>query len=221
MSLLSSAQGGDQAKLRANSKIVMQILRAAFGENAKIQILPKPSEQILAHSPQNSEADVKNAQQDYEPAKPADVPTEISQAAKLQKVVESSQSENLGADLKTDSKILDDLSFLDDELAKMQNPQILNEKKPFYVEESSAQTALSENLSGAAQNEPAYNQSGTDENTNDVVSDGKTQNFSESKQKSEFDFNELRSSQDQDKMREEGVLREASRLFGEPQILKN
>ena len=221
MSLLSSAQGGDQAKLRANSKIVMQILRAAFGENAKIQILPKPSEQILAHSPQNSEADVKNAQQDYEPAKPADVPTEISQAAKLQKVVESSQSENLGADLKTDSKISDDLSFLDDELARMQNPQILNEKKPFYIEESSAQTAPSKILSDAAQNEPAPNESGANENANGAVSDDKTQNFSESKQKGEFDFNELRSSQDQDKMREEGVLREANRLFGEPQILKN
>ena len=221
MSLLSSAQGGDQAKLRANSKIVMQILRAAFGENAKIQILPKPSEQILAHSPQNSEADVKNARQDYEPAKPADVPTEISQAAKLQKVVESSQSENLGADLETEGKISDDLSFLDDELARMQNLQILNEKKPFYVEESSAQTAPSKNLSGEVQNEPAFNESGADENTNGIVSDDKTQNFSESKQKGEFDFNELRSSQDQDKMREEGVLREASRLFGEPQILKN
>ncbi|MFC2588209.1 MAG: hypothetical protein ACFNYB_07965, partial [Campylobacter sp.] len=115
--------------------------------------------------------------------------------------------------------------FLDDELARMQNPQILNEKKPFYVEESSAQTAPSKNLSGEVQNEPAFNESGADEsvtlNENGDAPRREAQKFSEAEQKGEFDFNELRSSQDQDKKREEGVLREASRLFGEPQILKN
>ena len=48
MSLASSAAGDDQRRLHESSKVILQILRSLFGENAKIKITPKQSPEIGA-----------------------------------------------------------------------------------------------------------------------------------------------------------------------------
>ncbi|WP_069636769.1 DNA polymerase III subunit gamma/tau [Campylobacter pinnipediorum] len=46
LSITSSASGSDQMLLRNSSKIIMQILKANFGEKATIKIVPTPKESI-------------------------------------------------------------------------------------------------------------------------------------------------------------------------------
>ncbi len=188
LSLSSNASGANQEKLRSSSKVIMEILRANFGSDAKIKIAPK---EVQSQSDDKNEANLNDS--DTTTIKP-----EIEQNSNLAQPSQEAQSNfkpyvgdkrdntedfatAYSLKFQTDSGIVvDDMALLDMELEK--------------IEEQSKEVAKPSEIPEVK------------------VKIGETAVIKSEK-------SESKSPEELQNAKNQAILKEANRLFGEPEIL--
>ena len=189
LNLSSNASGANQEKLRASSKVIMEILRANFGASAKIKIAPKESNE--AHAQNLNEANLKqNAQEkslEESIKRNSDEERQVKFTEPNLKPYLGETRDNTddfttaySLKFKTDSGIVvDDMTLLDMELENIEKNQVPNKKN----EIPELKVVISDTVSLKSQD------------------------------------SEPKSAQEVQNAKNESILKEASRLFGEPETV--
>lgn len=190
LSLSSNASGANQEKLRSSSKVIMEILRANFGPDAKIKIAPKEIQPKIddKNEANLSKSDIARASQDMEQISSSNLaePSQESQSnfkPYLGDKRDNTEDFTTAYSLKfqTDSGIVvDDMALLDMELEKIKE-QSKDTSKPSEIPEVKVK------IDDSAMLKPESSESKSPE--------------------------ELQNAKNQ------AILKEAHRLFGEPEIL--
>ncbi len=190
LSLSSNASGANQEKLRSSSKIIMEILRANFGPEAKIKIAPKEIQPKIddKNEANLSKSDMARAKQDMEQISSPNLAEPSQEFQSNFKPYLGDKRDNTedfttaySLKFQTDSGIVvDDMALLDMELEK--------------IEEQSKDTSKSSEIHEVK-----------------VKIDDSTMLKPESI--------ESKSPEELQNAKNQAILKEAHRLFGEPEIL--
>ncbi|WP_172200110.1 DNA polymerase III subunit gamma/tau [Campylobacter sp. RM16188] len=190
LSLSSNASGANQEKLRSSSKIIMEILRANFGSDAKIKIAPKEIQPKIDDKNEANldESDIARSRQDMEQNSSSNLAEPSQEAQSNFKPYLGDKRDNTedfttaySLKFQTDSGIVvDDMALLDMELEKIEE-QSKDTIKPSEIPEVKVK------IDDSAMLKPESTESKSPE--------------------------ELQNAKNQ------AVLKEAHRLFGEPEIL--
>lgn len=190
LSLSSNASGANQEKLRSSSKVIMEILRANFGAEAKIKIAPKEIQPKIDDKNEANldESDIARARQDMEQISSSNLAEPSQESLPNFKPYLGDKRDNTedfttaySLKFQTDSGIVvDDMALLDMELEKIEE-QSKDTSKPSEIPEVK------------------------------IKIDDSTMLKPES--------TESKSPEELQNAKNQAILKEAHRLFGEPEIL--
>lgn len=193
LNLISNASGANQERLRASSKVIMEILRSNFGPDAKIKIVSK--EQNLADNKlaQNENLEARAEQENLEPIHKSQISSnERNLKPYLGNLRDNSEDFITAYSPKSETAqayIAPELAMIDAELERIEKSK--TQEKPQEIK-------------------PEFT---PDEASDDDISQNLKQNLAEI---SEPIITEPKPTSN---LKNEAILKEAKRLFGEPQIL--
>lgn len=209
LTLVTPASGEDRQQLVEHFKIINQIAKSVFGETTKINAQKRESNLTGQNLVQPEITHTENTPNLAAPADSTDISNLAAPAASEQtnlakfgdaksNLAQPFEAQESAPEPNFSPTSSSSMSFLDDELARM-SLQAKPSTPSFDVATNELEPSVT--ASETDKNKPALSQ-----NADNLIAP--------------INFNSLKSPQEQEKIRQESVLREANRLFGQPQILK-